>query len=114
MPEAMEAPIKDLATKNHCLTYLLSDTEGRTVLQRREVVGKLGDAYQTIVKRPAVDNLFSLSFDSWWIGPMWWSGFLDGHHVVLRIDSAIAVPQEDLRKVAKTTVFLEEDTKHER
>jgi hypothetical protein len=44
---------------------------------------------------------------------MWWGdGFVaGGHHVFLHTENAIAVSQEDLRKVAKTDVILEEDAK---
>ena len=46
----------------------------------------------------------------WWIGPVWqWNG----HFVpVLETENTLSLSQEDLGKVAKTAVFLEEDTKH--
>ena len=49
--------------------------------------------------------------DAWWIGPVWhWST----HTIpVVETDYTMSLSQEDLAKVTKTAVFLEQETKDE-
>ena len=48
----------------------------------------------------------------WWIGPVWqWNGHFTP---VLETENTLSLSQEDLGKVVKTAVFLEEDSKHDK
>lgn len=115
VPDPMDGAIKVIASGLHYrLAYILSDEKGEEVVRTNEPVTSdrlLGRT--SVVELNVLTNHSQYPLDRiWWIGPVWqWNG----HFVpVLEMENTLSLSQEDLGKVAKTAVFLEEDSKHDK
>jgi hypothetical protein len=118
VPDIMDGPVKEAAKKSYHLVYTLLDDQGATVVRtdqpitgRERTNHRLGPIYygkyHTDMPDIGHDN-------AWWIGPvlMGWT-FLDVCDVAhYETQNTVSISQEDLSKVVKTVVLLEEDTGH--
>jgi hypothetical protein len=118
VPDIMDGPVREAAKKSYHLVYTLLDDQGATVVRTNQPITgrertnhRLGPIhygnYQTDMPDVGHDN-------AWWIGPvlMGWT-FLDVCDVAhYETQNTVSISQEDLSKVVKTVVLLEEDTGH--
>ncbi len=112
VPGSMGAPIRDAARKMYRLTYSLFDARGGTVLCTH---APIQDKLFHIDLVPFQDHVPSLKLgwhdrEWWWMGPVWFRGY-PNWITFYDAENTIALSQQDLRKVAKVSVVLEEDTK---
>jgi hypothetical protein len=104
VPAPMEAAIEATVSQMQCrLACVLLDEQGKEITRTVDHVRS-----QSWVCEPV--SKFKHDLGAWFIGPTWWN-MLDGHHAVIDLDRTIDISSEDLRRVAKTAAFLEEDTK---
>ena len=118
VPDTIDGPVREAASKSYHLVYTLLDDQGGTVVRtdqpitgRERTNHRLGpihySQYQTDMPDIGQDK-------AWWIGPvlMGWT-FLDVCDVAhYEAQNTVSISVEDLSKVVKTVVLLEEDTGH--
>ncbi len=110
VPEPMDEAIRIAASRmRYRLVYVLLDEQGRDLV-RTTVLRSEGSRYRglgTVIQKSSIFRVGSV----WWIGPVWWQSRLGDKCVpVFETDATVQVSQKDLSKVAKTVVFLEEDS----
>ena len=114
VPDPMDGAIRVIASGLHYrLAYILSDEKGEEIVRTNEPVTSDRLLGHSVLELTVLANHSQYPLDRiWWLGPVWqWSG----HFVsVLEMENTLLLSQEDLGKVAKTAVFLEEDAKHGR
>ena len=112
VPDPMDGAIKVIASGLHYrLAYILSDEKGEEIVRTNEPVTSDRLLGHSVLELTVLTNHSQYPLDRiWWIGPVWqWNGHFTP---VLETENTLSLSQEDLGKVVKTAVFLEEDTKH--
>jgi hypothetical protein len=110
VPKTIRGPIEEAAENlAYRVAFVLLANDETEVARTSEVI------HEEIVHRPAKpirrESVYGAG-DVWWIGPVWWwsnSNYPSAHY---SISTTLVLSQEDLGKVAKTAVFLENISEH--
>lgn len=113
VPETISAAIQDVARKKYRVTYKLFDDDGHTV---SVVYAPIEDHSFHTTRVPVEDHSPLVGFIPWseghwwWMGPIWFRGYPDWI-TFYEDEQTVSLSLQDLRKVRKTAVFVEEDTR---
>ena len=116
VPKALEGAIRTTLSPLHRVVYVLLDEHGDEITRVKEQIKAPYDRsheereFSALLRRQFRQHPLD---EAWWIGPVWtYIGITITP--VLVTETTISVSQQDLGRLARTAVFLEEDTKHER
>ena len=112
LPAIMQSRISESAENTYSLKFVLLDEKGNTVLESVEPLG--GGNFSSVTSWRRVRDMYSMGYPGtiWYVGPVWFKAPPSlASSPVSTVNHKISISVEDLQKVARVKVLMEEEKK---